>query len=457
MKKTLCLVLTLIFVLASLATVSVSAITAKKPSGTGTEADPYIIKTAAEFNWIANNGKTIGTAGTTASATIGRTVYMELGADVDLYGASVALVEDLGWSDVKGSKNEWHFNGKGHTISNMTNMLFVSIQANSVIENINFVNIQLTDATSNVGMIVGYAPKGVTLKNIVIDPTSVMTASNANHAGALVGLSQGETVIENCLNAATVSNTKNSATADTGAMLAAIESKAATIKNCVNIGEITGSGITGGILGTCAASATGTKIENCVNIGKVKGQCSAATPVIDEICATAATNNAPYTKTGCYLAADKDAKYTEIRAIVATTHACVAETNDCEMPCTLCSLSLVATGHTYTNGCDTTCDVCNVERIPEKHLYDNACDATCNVCGAERTSGEHIYDHALDTICNVCSAEKVEEPEDTTAAPDTTAAGEDDGCGSALNSTYAILALVAVLGFAFVAKKREEN
>ena len=31
------------------------------------------------------------------------------------------------------------------------------------------------------------------------------------------------------------------------------------------------------------------------------------------------------------------------------------------------------------------------------------------------------------------------------------------GCGSALNSTYAVIALVAVLGFAFVAKKREEN
>ena len=47
----------------------------------------------------------------------------------------------------------------------------------------------------------------------------------------------------------------------------------------------------------------------------------------------------------------------------------------------------------------------------------------------------------------------------TTKAPDTTtkAPEEKKGCGSTLNSTYAVIALVAVLGFAFVAKKREEN
>ena len=34
---------------------------------------------------------------------------------------------------------------------------------------------------------------------------------------------------------------------------------------------------------------------------------------------------------------------------------------------------------------------------------------------------------------------------------------EKKGCGGAINSAYAVLALVGVLGFAFVAKKREEN
>ena len=32
---------------------------------------------------------------------------------------------------------------------------------------------------------------------------------------------------------------------------------------------------------------------------------------------------------------------------------------------------------------------------------------------------------------------------------------EKKGCGSAINSTYAVLALVGVLGFAFVAKKKD--
>ena len=44
---------------------------------------------------------------------------------------------------------------------------------------------------------------------------------------------------------------------------------------------------------------------------------------------------------------------------------------------------------------------------------------------------------------------------DTTTTP--APAEEKQGCGSALNSTYAVIALVAVLGFAFIAKKKEEN
>ncbi len=464
MKKTLSLLLTLILVIGALAIAPLSAsaaVTPKKPAGAGTQASPYIIKTAAEFNWIAANGKTIGTAGTTASASVGRTVYMELGADINLHGASVSLVEDTtGYGTAGGAKNEWHFNGKGYTISNMTNMLFGSVQANSVIENINFINIQLTDASVNVGMIVGIAPNGVTLKNIVIDSTSVLTGTNASYVGGMVGVvrgANGQTVIENCLNAATITNAKNLDTVNAAGIIAAVEGHKAEIKNCVNLGGVSGNGFVGGIVGQCASTANGTKITDCVNLGNVKSKVAA----VGEICGSTATNNVPYTATGCYVRADNPAKYADIRAIVAKTHTCKAESAVCDLPCVLCNLPQSATGHAYANGCDTVCDTCQTERIPEKHLYDNACDATCNVCGAERTPSEHVYDHAADEICNVCNAEKVDPPAEDPTAPDTTtpapAATEDDGCGSALNSTYAVIALVAVLGFAFVAKKREEN
>ena len=460
MKKTLSLLLTLILVIGALAIAPLSAsaaVTPKKPAGAGTQASPYIIKTAAEFNWIAANGKTIGTAGTTASASVGRTVYMELGADINLHGASVSLVEDTtGYGTAGGAKNEWHFNGKGYTISNMTNMLFGSVQANSVIENINFINVQLTDNNVNVGIIVGIAPNGVTLKNIVIDATSVLTGTNASYVGGLVGVvrgASGKTVIENCLNAATITNAKNLDTTNAGGIIASVEGHKAEIKNCINIGEVSGNGFVGGIVGQCASTANGTKITDCVNLGKAKSKIDKA----GEICSTVASaTNVPYAATGCYVVADKEAKYDKIRALIANTHTCKAESIACDLPCILCTLSQSATGHTYENGCDTVCDVCQLPRTPEKHVYDNACDATCNVCGAERTPNEHIYDHAADKICNVCGAEKVDPPVET---PPATTPDEDNdkGCGGSLNSAYAIIALVAVLGFAFVAKKREEN
>ncbi len=137
----------------------------------------------------------------------------------------------------------------------------------------------------------------------------------------------------------------------------------------------------------------------------------------------------------------------------------------CDSLCKVCGAGerTPAANHTYDNACDADCNVCGAERTPDAHAYDNDCDATCNACGAERTPSAHVYDDDKDATCNVCGAERTVAGEDTpatttTAAPETTtAAEEDDGCGSALNSTYAIIALVAVLGFAFVAKKREEN
>ena len=112
-----------------------------------------------------------------------------------------------------------------------------------------------------------------------------------------------------------------------------------------------------------------------------------------------------------------------------------------------------------TVGCDGT------RTATANHTHDNACDADCNVCGETRTPADHIYDDDDDLSCNVCDAEREvpEKPATTTPAATTTtpAAAEEKeekkGCGGAINSMYAVLALACVLGFAFVAKKREEN
>jgi len=101
----------------------------------------------------------------------------------------------------------------------------------------------------------------------------------------------------------------------------------------------------------------------------------------------------------------------------------------------------------------STCTVCgHTEGNALGHAYDNDCDDSCNTCGATRTVGDHYYDNDADTVCNSCGYERA-------TVADTTASAEDaktKGCKKSIDSTYAVLALIAVLGFAFVAKKKEE-
>lgn len=471
MNKAISLFLTLILVLGVLTAIPFSVgaeATTGVPAGSGTEEDPYIIMTPVEYQWIIDNAKdTAGTPSTTADSEKGRTIYMELGADIDLNsesgGTIGSIVPDLGWGNHApncGWQNEWHFNGNGHVIRNMSSMLFCSIKPNSVIENIRFEAAEVSTSTSNAGLLVGYAPGGVTIKNVFIDENSSFSG-NSNHAGGFVGAigSEGPTLIENCINAADVTNIRDGEEDKNAGAFIAKNDRAATLINCVNFGDIKGTVNAGGLIGNASGQAT---ITNCVNLGSVTASSSQAiASKTGDIYGN--KNNTPVL-TNCYVAADWETKEAEIRLILAEIHDCDYPDGDCQAICEICGL--VRPGnleHVYDNACDATCNVCQGERVTDPHLYDNACDTTCNICAAERTVGEHIYDHAKDTTCNVCSATRTLETKapvaDTTAPTtnDTTATEEQGGCGASVNSTYAIIALGAIFGFAFVAKKREEN
>ena len=154
---------------------------------------------------------------------------------------------------------------------------------------------------------------------------------------------------------------------------------------------------------------------------------------------------------------------------------CDAECNACEEPprtpphvydsvcddtCNACGETRTVLGHVYDNDCDAVCNNCDEPRTAP-HVYDNVCDDTCNACGETRTVSDHVYDDDADTDCNLCGAVRTVETAPVATETTTTAAAAEEevvsGCFGALNSTYAVLALVAVLGFAFVAKKKEEN
>ena len=173
-------------------------------------------------------------------------------------------------------------------------------------------------------------------------------------------------------------------------------------------------------------------------------------------------------------------------------------TNACDTACDNCGKARTMPPHAYSNACDANCNICGHQRIPEEHVYELACDIDCNICGEKRAVTHqfdnecdvhcnicgvsrmisHTFDDENDTTCNVCGYEKpadapppVQESETTapettapeatkapeTTAPETTAVPSERGCMGSLKNSYAVLALVSILGFFLIPSKKENN
>ena len=183
-------------------------ITPERPSGSGTEQNPYQIGTAAELLWFGQQ-------------VVDRyySIWATLTADIDMEGES--------WPTL--ARYRGTFDGAGHTISNLTIPEgFVSQLA------------------------------GGTIKNLTLDETCTVTGSGS----FCESLSENGT-IQNCTNKADVTN--SSRIIYTGGICGQIYDTTGTIENCINLGNVTGSRIAGGI---CGQQMAGT-IQNCSNIGTV--------------------------------------------------------------------------------------------------------------------------------------------------------------------------------------------
>lgn len=185
------------------------AITPVRPTGDGTEQNPYQIGTAAELLWFGQK---------VADDYYSYSAWATLTADINMEGETwPTLVEYSGT-----------FDGAGHTISNLTIPEgFVS---------------RLT---------------GGTIKNLTLDATCMVTGSGS----FCDSLSENGT-IQNCTNKADVTNSRGAAWA--GGICSQIYTTG-TIENCINLGNVTGLRIAGGI---CGQQMAGT-IQNCSNIGTV--------------------------------------------------------------------------------------------------------------------------------------------------------------------------------------------
>ena len=200
------------------------------PAGSGSEADPYRLKDAADLKWFAE--KVNGSASKTTS-----TLCALLTADIDLEGQEWEPIgRYASYSDYVYYGGI--FDGNGKTVSDLH-----------------------IDTNEQYQALFGYV-KGGTIRNLRVEGSVATSASSSSYAAGIVGYGSPVT-LENCVNNVSVSA---SAKGYCGGIIGYAGS-GSVIMGCTNSGRISGCGdYVGGIAGTAVTSV---KIEGCINNGAV--------------------------------------------------------------------------------------------------------------------------------------------------------------------------------------------
>ena len=233
-------------------------------TGSGTKTDPYQISTADQlklFREIVN-----GAGGQTQN----RGAYAVLTADIDLNNEP--------WTPIGPDRDSAYtgtFDGQGHTVKNLS--VTVNVQP------------------GRAGLF-GCVKDGTIRKLTVAG--SVSCTANQGWCGGIAGYAMDET-IENCASLCTVSCTGIDARVGGIVGLVDYNSRTLIIRDCYNIGKITGrsdngSGDAGGI---CGFYMNG-KISNCYNVGEITGS-----GYVSKIAVSAYNDSRP---TNCYYLSDTD-------------------------------------------------------------------------------------------------------------------------------------------------------
>ncbi len=256
MKKLLAMLLTLVMALG----VTTMAWAENEWTGSGTEADPYVITTEAGLNKLAtdvNNG------------TVYSGAYFKLGASI-----TVTNWTPIGQKNSENNKFAGTFDGNGQTVT------------------INGINSSLDSAFGGYAGFFG-AVKDATIRNLTVDGT----ITGADVAGIVARMDGG--TVENCVNKAAVTGTRKAA----GIVVITKGSGEATIQNCQNYGTIKSTGDrAGGIINLIELN---TQVLNCTNSGSVT---SDATATYGAGGVVAWTNCAAFTISGCVNTANVTAK-----------------------------------------------------------------------------------------------------------------------------------------------------
>ena len=233
-------------------------------TGNGTEAEPFILKTAEHLAWFrhyVNVGKT------SACAKIADDVE-EIDMSTVCHKADAEKqVAELSWTPIGNYSKQYQgtFDGNGKTIRN----LFISSTSNEIgffgcaadcrIKNITFDNAKVKgNDNSSTGILAGYAGSCV-IENI--KTTGNCSVEGNYDTGGIAGRANGN--ISNCENHAIVKGLHS-----VGGIVGICFDSGNSITSCANYGEITGTeDFVGGIIGYFGEGS----LQNSANNGNISG------------------------------------------------------------------------------------------------------------------------------------------------------------------------------------------
>ena len=246
-------------------TLNVKLISYQPPTGVtgkGTEAEPFILKTADHLAWFrdyVNAGKT------SACAKIADDVEAIDMSTVCHKADAEKQVAELSWTPIGSKKYQGTFDGNGKTIRN----LFISSTSNEIgffgcaadcrIKNITFDNAKVKgNDNCSTGILSGYAGSCV-IENI--KTTESCSVEGKEETGGIAGRANGN-----------ISNSENHAIVNgsyyVGGIVGICFDSGNSITSCANYGEITGTEhFVGGIIGYFGEGS----LQNSVNNGNISG------------------------------------------------------------------------------------------------------------------------------------------------------------------------------------------
>ena len=246
-------------------TLNVKLISNQPPTGVtgnGTEAEPFILKTADHLAWFrdyVNAGKT------SACAKIADDVEVIDMSSVCHKADAEKQVAELSWTPIGSKKYQGTFDGNGKTIRN----LFISSTSNEIgffgcaadcrIKNITFDNAKVKgNDNCSTGILAGYV-RSCVIENI--KTTENCSVEGQYETGGIAGGANGN--ISNCENHAIVNGSYY-----VGGIVGICFDSENSITSCANYGEITGTeDFVGGIIGYFGEGS----LQNSANNGNITG------------------------------------------------------------------------------------------------------------------------------------------------------------------------------------------